>query len=106
MVGASKADGQIDEAEHAVISGQIKSTGIEDLASGILLEEMGKPADSARVAALSDSPGMAVELYLASLLVTGPKNDAEKDYLSDLASKLDLAPELVEEIHREASLVS
>ena len=106
MVGASKADGQIDEAEHAVIAGQIKSSGIEDAASNVLLEEMGKQADAERIAELSDSPTMAVELYLASLLVTGPKNDAEKSYLSDLATKLELAPELVEQIHREAALVS
>jgi uncharacterized membrane protein YebE (DUF533 family) len=106
MVGASKSDGHIDETEHAVISGQIKATGIESQASGILLEEMGKPADAARIAELSDSPAMAVELYLASLLVTGQKNDAETAYLADLASKLELAPELVEEIHREAALVS
>lgn len=105
MVGASKSDGQIDEAEHAVISGQIKASGIESTASGVLLEEMGKPADAARVAELSDSPAMAVELYLASLLVTGQKNEAEKNYLADLASKLELAPELVEEIHKEAALV-
>jgi uncharacterized membrane protein YebE (DUF533 family) len=49
---------------------------------------------------------MAVELYLASLLVTGQKNDAETAYLADLASKLELTAELVEEIHREAALVS
>lgn len=106
MVGASKSDGQIDEAEHAVITGQIKAAGIESSASGILLEEMGKPADASRIAELSDSPAMAIELYLASLLVTGQKNDAEATYLADLASKLELAPELVDEIHREAALVS
>ena len=106
MVGASKSDGQIDETEHAVISGQIKASGIESAASSVLLEEMSNPADAGRIAALSDSPAMAVELYLASLLVTGPKNDAEKSYLADLASKLDLAPELVNDIHKEAALVS
>ena len=106
MVGASKSDGEIDADEHAAISGQIKAAGIEEAATGILLEEMGKPSDASRVAKLSDSPAMAVELYLASLLVTGQKNDAEKAYLSSLASELELAPELVEEIHREAALVS
>ena len=49
---------------------------------------------------------MAIELYLASLLVTGQKNEAEKSYLSDLAEALKLAPELVSEIQREAALVS
>ena len=106
MVGASKSDGQIDEAEHAVITGQIKAAGIETAASSVLLEEMGKPSDAGRIAELSESPAMAVELYLASLLVTGQKNDAEKSYLSDLAKSLNLAPELVNELHREASLVS
>ena len=106
MVGASKSDGQIDEAEHAVITGQIKAAGIETAATSVLLEEMGKDSDAARIAELSDSPAMSVELYLASLLVTGQKNDAEKSYLSDLAKNLNLAPDLVNELHREASLVS
>jgi len=106
MVGASKSDGEIDAEEHAAISGQIKAAGIESEAAGVLLEEMGKPSDATRVADLSDSPAMSVELYLASLLVTGQKNEAEKTYLSALASALKLEPELVEEIHREAALVS
>lgn len=106
MVGASKSDGEIDESEHAVISGQIKAAGIESEATSILLEEMGKDSDPTRVAKLSDSPAMAIELYLASLLVTGQKNDAEKSYLSALATELELAPALVEELHREAALVS
>lgn len=106
MVGASKSDGEIDEKEHAVISGQIKAAGIESAASAVLLEEMGQPADPTRIAGLSTSPAMAIELYLASLLVTGQKNEAEKSYLSDLAEALKLAPELVSEIQREAALVS
>jgi len=106
MVGASKSDGKIDETEHAAISGQIKAAGIEESASSVLLEEMSNPADAARIAKLSSSPAMAVELYLASLLVTGQKNDAEKSYLAKLASELKLADDLIEQIHREAALVS
>ena len=89
-----------------MITGQIKAAGIETAATSVLLEEMGKDSDAARIAELSDSPAMSVELYLASLLVTGQKNDAEKSYLSDLAKNLNLAPDLVNELHREASLVS
>ena len=106
MIGASKSDGQIDEAEHAVISGQIKAAGIESQASKILLEEMGKPASPTRIAELADSKNAAVELYLASLLVTGKKNQAEKDYLSSLASELGLESDLVDQIQREAALVT
>jgi len=39
-------------------------------------------------------------------LVTGQKNDAEKSYLAKLASELKLADDLIEQIHREAALVS
>lgn len=105
MVGASKSDGQIDSAEHAVISGQIKNAGIEGGATEVLLEEMGKPCEADRIAGLSKSPAMAIELYLASLLVTGQKNDAEKSYLAELAKCLGLAPDLVNELHREAAMV-
>ena len=106
MVGASKSDGKIDENEHAAISGQIKAAGIEESATNVLLEEMNTPSDATRIAKLSSSPAMAVELYLASLLVTGQKNDAEKSYLASLATELKLADDLVAQIHREAAMVS
>ncbi|QEG21936.1 tellurite resistance TerB family protein [Mariniblastus fucicola] len=106
MVGASKADGHIDDQEHAVITGQMKAAGIETAAASVLLQEMGRPADADRIAKLAQSVNMSVEIYLASLLVTGQQNAAEKAYLAELASKLELAPELVDQIHREAALVT
>ncbi len=106
MIGASQADGVVSEEENAAITGQIKATGLQDRAMAILVEQMGQPADPAKIAALADSPKLAVDLYLASLVVTGQQNDAEERYLQELAAKLKLDSELVNEIRKEAALVS
>lgn len=50
---------------------------------------------------MSDSPEMGVELYLASMVVTGEKNADEQKYLSELASELKLDPALVQNLRTE-----
>lgn len=106
MMSASKADGHISEEENAAITGQIKATGLQDQAMSILVEQMSLPADAQRIASLARTPRMAVDLYLASLVITSEKNDAEERYLQELADQLKLDPSLVTEIRKEAALVS
>lgn len=106
MMSASKADGHVSEEENAAITGQIKATGLQDSAMSILVEQMNKPADASRIASLAATPKMAADLYLASLVITSEKNDAEERYLQDLADQLKLDPALVTEIRKEAALVS
>lgn len=101
MIGAAKADGTIDATEQATITEQIKASGLEASATELLMTEMQKPASAADIAALSDSPEMGVELYLASMVVSGEKNEQEQKYLSDLATNLKLDPKLVEDLRAE-----
>jgi len=88
MIGAAKADGSIDATEQATIIEQIKASGLEDSATELLMAEMQKPLNVSEIAAMSDSPEMGVELYLASMVVTGEKNADEQKYLSDLARSI------------------
>ena len=101
MIGAAKADGAIDATEQATIMEQIKASGLEDSASEVLMAEMQKPLSASEIAAMADSPEMGVELYLASMVVTGEKNADEQKYLSDLASELKLDPQLVQNLRSE-----
>jgi len=49
----------------------------------------------------ADSPEVAAEIYLASLLAIDVDTAAEKSYLSMLAARLNLPPELVTELNRQ-----
>ncbi|MFK7767322.1 MAG: tellurite resistance TerB family protein [Mariniblastus sp.] len=102
MIAAAKADGHIDAEEQAVIIGRIKSSELEDSAAEILMAEMQKPLDVATVAAVSDSPESAVEIYLASLLLTDNTNSAERNYLDQLSAALGMNPELAARLESEA----
>ena len=102
MIGAAKADGEIDAGEREAIMQHVKSCGLEAEATTMFMDALQKPANAEEIAAISDSPEMGVELYLASLAVTGLGNDKDEAYLSELAGKLNLPSDLVEEIRSEA----
>ena len=102
MIGAANADGKIDLEEREAIMRHVESCELESEAAKTFMDALQKPADSAQIAALSDSPEMGVELYLASLAVTGAGNSADEAYLSELATNLNLPSDLVEEIRSEA----
>jgi uncharacterized membrane protein YebE (DUF533 family) len=100
MVAAAKADGQFDPAEQQMIREQLAKTGDAETAEWVQ-QEIRKPADPARVAAMAASPGMAPEIYLASLLVIDRQNASERAYLDALAQKLGLEPQLQRELERQ-----
>ena len=102
MIGAAKADGTIDQAEQAIIVDQINSSDLEKPAADILLSELQKPLDVEAIAAGADSPESAVEIYLASLLLTDKSNAQEQSYLSKLSEALKLDSKLVADLESQA----
>ena len=102
MIGAAKADGTIDDAEQAVIVEQINSSDLEKPAAEILLSELQKPLDVDAIAAAAKSPESAVEIYLASLLLTDKSNSAEQSYLEKLSAALKLDSSLVADLEAQA----
>ncbi len=102
MIGAAKADGLIDDAEQAAIIQQINSSDLEKPAAEILLSELQKPLDVEAIAAAADSPESAVEIYLASLLLTDKSNAQEQSYLSKLSQALKLDSKLVADLETQA----
>jgi len=102
MIGAAKADGSIDDAERAIITEKINSSDLEQSAAEILLSELQKPLDVDSIAAAADSPESAVEIYLASLLLTDKANEVEQGYLSRLSKALKLDQQLVTDLESQA----
>ena len=102
MIGAAKADGTVDDAEHAVIVEQINSSDLDKSAADVLLSELQKPLDIDAIAAGADSPESAVEVYLASLLLTDKSNSAEQSYLEKLSKALKLDSKLVADLEAQA----
>ncbi len=107
MVNAAKADGRIDESEMSRILGKIQEDRADQVELDFLRAEIGKPMDTdSLVAAARGNPQLAAELYAASLLAIEVDTPTEKDYLAQLAAALDLAPEVTEQLHRSAGLLS
>ena len=67
-----------------------------------MLSELQKPLDVEAIAAAADSPESAVEIYLASLLLTDKSNAQEQSYLSKLSQALKLDSKLVADLETQA----
>ncbi len=102
MLAAAKADGHIDENEQAKIDAYLQKLNLDADTQRFVLEELAKPLSAKEVAAGSDSPTAAVEIYLASLLSINADNAKERAYLEELATELKLPPELVSELLDQA----
>ena len=103
MVAAAKADGLFDERERRLILEETQKAGDAETTAWVQ-QEINKPQDVDAVARLAATPEMAVEIYLASLLVIDEQNEAEKNYLDLLAAKMNLHPQLREEIEKSQPL--
>ena len=102
MINAAKADGHIGPEEKAMIEAEVQRLSASESDRRWVHEELEKPADPAAVAALAQSPEMAAEIYLASLLVTEQDSFMERAYLDELARSLELAPSLKADLETTA----
>ena len=67
-----------------------------------LQRELEQPLDPAKVAAAAETPEMAAEMYLASLMLIDDQQYMEKAYLDELARQLKLQPGLKEQLEQHA----
>lgn len=103
MIAAAKADGHIGPDERALIEAEVQRLPSSKSDQRWLHAELEKPIDPAAIAALAQSPEMAAEIYLASLLVTEQDNVMERAYLDELARALELEPSLKTELEKRAA---
>ncbi|RJG10208.1 tellurite resistance TerB family protein [Pseudomonas cavernicola] len=101
LIAASKADGRIDEQEKKLIYAEIAKLTDDPELQDWLDQEVSRPLDAAQVAQAAQTPEMAAEMYLASVLLVGSQQGGERDYLDELARQLKLDPALKAELEAQ-----
>jgi uncharacterized membrane protein YebE (DUF533 family) len=102
LIAAAKADGRIDESEKQMISTEIGRHTDDPQLQQWLDDEVAKPLDPNEVAQSATDPGMASEMYLASVMLVDDQQDAERNYLDELAAALQIEPELQLHLEQQA----
>ena len=100
IVAAAKADGVFDAGERKHIQEQVEKTGDPEMMAWAQ-QEISKPLDVDAIAAMATTPAMAAELYLASFVTIGQPNEPERKYLDLLAKKLNIEPQLQQELEKQ-----
>ncbi|AYF48989.1 tellurite resistance TerB family protein [Pseudomonas fluorescens] len=94
LIAAAKADGKIDEKEQQLISNEVLQHTDEPQLQQWLDAEIAKPLDAADFAEFAEDPAVAAEMYVASVLLVDDQQEAERNYLDDLAGQLQIDPQL------------
>ncbi len=105
MIAAAKADGQLDAHETQRLFGAIDHADLSAQEKALLLEEIGQPLALEALVAQVTTAQQAAEVYAASVLVMGARNDAENAYLAQLAQRLDIEPALARELEASVAAV-
>ena len=101
MIAAARSDGRLDAKESQAIFQRIDSLGLDADDQALLVQEMGHPVDMDAIVQSATSPEMAAEIYVASLLAIDIDTAEEQSYLSMLAARLNLPPDLASELRRQ-----
>ncbi|EKT4524112.1 tellurite resistance TerB family protein [Pseudomonas putida] len=106
LVAAAKSDGHIDERERALIEGEFVRLDNDRELQHWLHAELNKPLDPAEVASAAQTPEMAAEMYLASVMMVDQENFMERAYLDELARQLRLDANLRQELEAQVRLAA
>lgn len=101
LIAAAKADGHIDERERQLIDAEVAKLSQDPQLRQWIDNELHQPLDPLAVARAAQTPEMAAEMYLASLLVVDEQSFMERAYLDELARQLRLDPALRGELERQ-----
>jgi len=102
LIAAAKADGRIDDAEKQMISTELGRHTNDPQLQQWLDDEVARPLDAADVATSASDPAVAAEMYLASVMLVDDQQDAERNYLDELAAALGIDPELQVHLEQQA----
>lgn len=102
LIAAAKADGRIDAKEQQMISTELGKHTDDPQLQAWLDAEVAKPLDAADFAEFAADPALAAEVYLASVMLVDDQQDAERNYLDDLAGQLQIDPQLQLHLEQQA----
>jgi len=101
MINAAKADGNIDDTEIQKIAGKLQEDGLTEEEREFFITEANKPMDiDAVIASAGGQPEMAAQIYSASLLAIEVDTPAERQYMQQLASGLNMHPQVTSHIEQ------
>lgn len=99
MVVAAWADGGIDTQERGAIQDRLATSGLSTEEQEFFLGELDTPPPEEALLAAVDSPALAEQVYLVSLLATRADTAAERAYLQRLQGRLALDPQTLRRLH-------
>ena len=102
LIAAAKADGTIDAQEKQMISAEIGRHTDDPQLQQWLDAEVAKPLNAADFADYANDPALAAEIYLASVMLVDDQQDAERNYLDELAGQLHIDPQLQVHLEQQA----
>ena len=102
MIAAAKADGHIDATEQQNIFKAVERMGSSTETKATIFELLSQPIAVDELARGIDTLEQKSEVYLASCLVIDPDLPAERTYLSQLASVLQLPQALAQQLQWQA----
>jgi len=99
MVATAAADGVVDPSQRSRILGQMQGAGVDPEAAQFLDQQIRRPATVQQIASeVGGSQELAVQVYVASHLISDPNSPQERAYLASLAHALGLNPGLVAQL--------
>ncbi|MBK5437864.1 tellurite resistance TerB family protein [Pseudomonas sp. TH32] len=102
LIAAAKADGEIDQREQQMISAEIGKHTDDPQLQAWLDAEVAKPLNPADFAEFAADPAVAAEVYLVSVMLVDDQQDAERNYLDELAGQLKIDPALQVHLEQQA----
>jgi uncharacterized membrane protein YebE (DUF533 family) len=103
MIAAATADGQVDQNEARRISGAFQQAGLGDEAARFLEQEYRQPASPDDLAAASEGPEMAMQIYTAARITIDPEQENNRMFLDALAERLGIDSDLAAHIDAQAA---
>ncbi len=94
MIGAAKADGQVDPQEQQQVFEQVERLGLDAAAKAAVFDLLAKPLDLSTLDVSVGNEAQRAEIYLAARMATDGNHPGERAYLDALAARLQLPAQL------------
>lgn len=104
MIEAVKADGRVDAAEADRIARKLDESGADAEARAWVRTQLASPSDIDGLARDVATPQQAAQVYAGALLAIEVDTDAERAFMTRLASALALPPSATDEVHRSLGI--
>ena len=106
MIAAACADGHMDMQERERILHRVDSLTLAPDEKALVFDALQAPLSLSQRCQRVDSPELAAEVYLSSVLAVDNSRSEARLYLDALAFRLGLPQGLVERLHEEVSVVT